>query len=75
MKTSGGGGGGGGGGIKVVGSDFPLASSIYALVTVGNIEEKVLFMVLLKREGEHIQYNISLMERKQSFKVLGGEQL
>jgi len=52
MKTSGGGGGGGGGGgIKVVGSDFPLASSIYALVTVGNIEEKVLFMVLLVQQS------------------------
>lgn len=38
-------------------SDFPLAFSIYALVTVGNIEEKVLLVVLLEnREGkEHVK--------------------
>ena len=62
------GGGGGAGGINVVGSDFPLAFSVYALVTVGNIEEKVLFVVLLKRKREHIKYNISLMEREQQSK-------
>lgn len=50
MKTSGGG-GSDGGGLKEVESDFPLAFSIYTLVTVGNIEEKVLFMVLLENRG------------------------
>lgn len=47
----GGRGGGGAGGINVVGSDFPLAFSVYALVTVGNIEEKVLFVVLLVQQS------------------------
>lgn len=38
----------------VVGSDFPLAVPIHTLITVGNVEEKVLFMMLLrkKREGK-----------------------
>lgn len=47
----------GGGLIKVgtgrrgmlVGSDFPLAVPIHTLITVGNVEEKVLFMVLLRK--------------------------
>lgn len=33
----------------VVGSDFPLAAPIHALITVGNVEEKVLFMMLLRK--------------------------
>lgn len=30
------------------GSDFPLAAPVHTLITVGNVEEKVLFMVLLR---------------------------
>lgn len=37
-----------GGGV-VVGSDFPLAAPVHTLITVGNVEEKVLFMMLLRR--------------------------
>lgn len=33
----------------VVGSDFPLAAPVHTLITVGNVEEKVLFMMLLRR--------------------------
>lgn len=32
------------------GSHFPLAVPIHALVAVGNVEEKVLFMVLLRKQ-------------------------
>lgn len=35
----------------VVGSDFPLAVPIHTLITVGNVEEKVLFMMLLRKRG------------------------
>lgn len=35
----------------VVGSDFPLAVPIHTLITVGNVEEKVLFMMLLRKKG------------------------
>lgn len=43
-----------GGGLRKVdrglrGSDFPLAVPIHALITVGNVEEKVLFMMLLRK--------------------------
>lgn len=31
----------------VAGSDFPLAAPVHALITVGNVEEKVLFVMLL----------------------------
>lgn len=31
----------------VVGSDFPLAAPVHTLITVGNVEEKVLFVMLL----------------------------
>lgn len=30
-------------------SDFPLAAPVHALITVGNVEEKVLFVMLLKK--------------------------
>lgn len=33
--------------VVEVGSDFPLAVPIHTLITVGNVEEKVLFMMLL----------------------------
>lgn len=32
-----------------MGSEFPLAAPINALITVGDVEEKVLFVVLLRR--------------------------
>lgn len=32
----------------VAGSDFPLAAPIHTLITVGNVEEKVLFVMLLE---------------------------
>lgn len=35
----------------VVGSDFPLAVPIHTLITVGNVEEKVLFMMLLVQQS------------------------
>lgn len=35
----------------VVGSDFPLAVPIHALITVGNVEEKVLFMMFLVQQS------------------------
>lgn len=35
----------------MAGSDFPLAAAIHALVTVGDVEEKVLFMMLLTKKG------------------------
>lgn len=31
-----------------MGSDFPLAAPINALITVGDVEEKVLFVMLLR---------------------------
>lgn len=37
----------GGGGLMMAGSDFPLAAPIHTLITVGNVEEKVLFVMLL----------------------------
>lgn len=33
----------------VVGSDFPLAAPIHTFITVGNVEEKILFMMLLRK--------------------------
>lgn len=33
----------------VVGSDFPLAAPVHTLITVGNVEEKVLFVMLLRK--------------------------
>lgn len=39
-----------------MGSDFPLAAPINALITVGNVEEKVLFVMLL-RKGEIFEYD------------------
>lgn len=33
----------------LVGSDFPLAVPVHTLITVGNVEEKVLFMVFLRK--------------------------
>lgn len=35
----------------VAGSDFPLAVPIHTLITVGNVEEKVLFMMLLVQQA------------------------
>lgn len=32
-----------------MGSDFPLAAPINALITVGDVEEKVLFVMLLRK--------------------------
>lgn len=34
------------------GSDFPLAAAIHALITVGDVEEKVLFVMLLTKKEE-----------------------
>lgn len=34
----------------VVGSDFPLAAPVHTLITVGNVEEKVLFVMLLRKK-------------------------
>lgn len=31
-----------------MGSDFPLAVPVHTFITVGDVEEKVLFMMLLK---------------------------
>lgn len=42
-----------GGRVRRVGSDFPLAAPIDTFITVGNVEEKVLFMVLLGHKSEH----------------------
>lgn len=54
--------GGGGVGEMVVGSDFPLAIPIHALITVGNVEEKVLFMMLLGKQVRKTQcYDVKYM--------------
>lgn len=34
------------------GSDFPLAAPIDTFITVGNVEEKVLFVVLLRHKAK-----------------------
>lgn len=44
--------------VVEVGSDFPLAVPIHTLITVGNVEEKVLFMMLLMG-GEKRKKNVS----------------
>lgn len=37
------------------GSDFPLAAPIDTFITVGNVEEKVLFMVLLRHKAKYVE--------------------
>lgn len=41
-----------------MGSDFPLAAPIHTFITVGNVEEKVLFMMLL---GQKIRKYVSVI--------------
>lgn len=38
----------------VMGSDFPLAAPIHTFITVGDVEEKVLFMMLLRERVRKI---------------------
>lgn len=40
-------------GLRREGSDFPLAAPIDTFITVGNVEEKVLFMVLLGHKAKY----------------------
>lgn len=41
-------------GVMVMGSDFPLAAPIHTFITVGDVEEKVLFMMLLRERVRKI---------------------
>lgn len=43
-------------GGMVAGSDFPLAAAVHALITVGNVEEKVLFVMLLRKRVRRKQH-------------------
>lgn len=37
-----------------MGSNFPLAAPIHTFITVGDVEEKVLFMMLLRKTEKKI---------------------
>lgn len=37
-----------------MGSDFPLAAPIHTFITVGDVEEKVLFVMLLRKDRKKI---------------------
>lgn len=47
-------------GGKVMGSDFPLAAPIHTFITVGDVEEKVLFMMLLRKREKRIYTTLKM---------------
>lgn len=47
-------------GLRREGSDFPLAAPIDTFITVGNVEEKVLFMVLLGHKAKYTFVSLTM---------------